>query len=361
MPTITPRPSFTHQITSPRLLILSDQMSLVNELQNYLTDAGVECLCESTNEPGSEPDLLVVDKVQASELELDSLPHCLPILLLTDELDDSTNDLLDVHPFLDLLEKPVDSRQFIQYVRRALLRREAYLDHIDGKVMKRTAEISRSRLEIIQVLACAAEYRDRQTGNHVLRVGRYAGIIAKGLGFSPMRVEMIEHAAILHDVGKLGVSDSILLKPDKLTEEERATMMRHCQYGMNMLRGRYENMTQAGSSSDRACESSILKLAAIISMTHHERWDGTGYPNRLAGDRIPIEGRITAVADVFDALSTRRPYKEPTPLSECFAILEKGRGKQFDPSVLDAFFASTEEITKFCNILGDPLPTSLPR
>ena len=154
------------------------------------------------------------------------------------------------------------------------------------------------------MLARAAEYRDKETGNHVLRVGRYVGIIARQLGFDSARAELIEQAAILHDVGKIGIPDAILLKPGKLDPAEFEAIRRHCEYGQRILKGLPSIGTQTlpiGGQRDTETQSPILQTAAIIAMSHHEKWDGSGYPHGLAGEAIPIEGRITAVADVFDA------------------------------------------------------------
>jgi putative two-component system response regulator len=231
-----------------------------------------------------------------------------------------------------------------------------YSSQLEQEVQQRTKELRQSREEVIRVLACAAEYRDQETGNHVLRVGRYAGIVARQLGFTTARVEMIEQAAILHDVGKIGIPDSILLKPGKLTDVEFATMRNHCEYGGRILEGTPSHACiaqQPIAETRMRCKSPILKVAASIAATHHEKWDGSGYPLGLSGEAIPIEGRITAVVDVFDALSSKRPYKEPFPIDRCFEILEEGRGRHFDPNVLDAFLAGADEIMHVALTLAD--------
>jgi putative two-component system response regulator len=208
-----------------------------------------------------------------------------------------------------------------------------------------------SHQNIIHCLARAAEFRDDDTGRHVLRVGRYAGIIARRLGWDAGDVETIEQAAQLHDVGKIGIPDAILGKPGKLTSQEFETIQKHCGFGKRVFESltepewtAYRRHTELGDRILAGCESSVLHMAARIALTHHERWDGAGYPIGLKGEDIPLEGRITAVADVFDALSTRRIYKPAFPLEKCFAILEDGRGSHFDPQVLDAFFAVREQI-----------------
>jgi len=173
-------------------------------------------------------------------------------------------------------------------------------------------------------------------------------------------VELIEHAAPLHDVGKIGIPDAILLKQGKLNAEEFEFMKRHCEFGYRIVeetsqeeRRRSSSGRRQGAKCPSISRSPTLKLAGIIALTHHEKWDGTGYPTGLAGEQIPIEGRITAVADVFDALSSKRPYKAAFPLEKCFAILEEGRGRHFDPRVLDAFFARKDDILTIYTIFAD--------
>src|SRR5262245_10871676 len=152
-------------------------------------------------------------------------------------------------------------------------------------------------------------------------------------------------AAQLHDVGKIGIPDSILLKPARLDPAEFAMMQQHCEYGRLII--------QPDGPPDRSATRSLLDLAAEIAFTHHERWDGNGYPSKIAGEDIPLEGRITTVADVFDALSSKRPYKPAFPLEQCLSILRDGKGKQFDADVIDAFFRRLGEITQVQQNLAD--------
>jgi len=223
-------------------------------------------------------------------------------------------------------------------------------------VAQRTADLAQSREEVIHVLARAAEYRDHETGNHVIRVGRFAGIIARQLGHTDSDVELIEHAAILHDAGKIGIADSILLKPNKLTPQEYALMKRHCEYGERILKAQPSDEGQPfllHSQPPPKTRSPVLRMAAVIARTHHERWDGEGYPDKLVGEQIPIVGRITAVADVFDALSSKRCYKDALPLDQCVEIMLKERGKHFDPWILDAFLSRMDEVAEIVTSLTD--------
>ncbi|MCE1245740.1 MAG: HD domain-containing protein [Firmicutes bacterium] len=190
-------------------------------------------------------------------------------------------------------------------------------------------ELQSSSLEMIERLSVAAEFRDEDTAMHIKRMSSYSAIIAKNMGFSEDQVEKILFTAPMHDIGKLGVPDSILLKPGKLTDDEFGEMKKHTIYGAKILDGSKHN---------------FIKMAEVIAISHHEKWNGMGYPNGLSGEEIPIEGRIVALADVFDALSSKRCYKPSFPLEKVLEIIKKDTGTHFDPGVTDAFFKGFEEI-----------------
>jgi response regulator RpfG family c-di-GMP phosphodiesterase len=223
---------------------------------------------------------------------------------------------------------------------------QACRDGLEDEVARRTRQVVETREEVVHCLARAAEFRDDDTGHHVRRVSRYVGVIARQMGLDQETADRFELAATLHDIGKIGVPDAILLKPGKLTEQEFAVMQGHTQWGAEVLE-RMEN--RAAADSAEHCELGariigepqydLLQTARRIAETHHEKFDGSGYPRGLAGDDIPLEGRITAVADVFDALSSQRPYKPAFPLPRCYDILDAGRGAHFDPAVVEAFTA----------------------
>ena len=206
---------------------------------------------------------------------------------------------------------------------------QAHMEQLEQAVEMRTQELrarnsdlEAARLETLRRLALAAEYRDDETHHHTERVGRMASLLAERLGLPEEMVELLRLAAPLHDVGKLAISDTILLKPGRLTTEEFARMQEHVWAGAKLL---------SGSSSP------VLELGEEIALTHHERWDGTGYPRRLRGEEIPICGRIVAIADVFDALTHHRPYKAAWPVANAVAEINRLSGRQFDPSVVRAF------------------------
>jgi putative two-component system response regulator len=222
---------------------------------------------------------------------------------------------------------------------------------LEAAVRQRTAELENSRRDLIHCLARAAEYRDDDTGQHVLRVGRYTRLIGESLGLPEEFIETLEQAALLHDIGKIGVPDSVLLKPGRLTEDEFALMQKHAGFGKRILTScslddekTLRRHAEVGAHILEVGSSQILDMARTIALTHHERWDGSGYPLGLKGEDIPLVGRITAVADVFDALSSRRTYKKAFPLDECFQIMQESRGSHFDPTVLDAFLSVRDKV-----------------
>ena len=200
-------------------------------------------------------------------------------------------------------------------------------------------ELRLSREETIQRLAIAAEYRDSSTAQHIQRMSQYCELLARRYGLSPDRCDLIRTASPMHDIGKIGTPDHVLLKPGKFTPEEFKVITQHTEIGYRIL---------AGSDSE------LLKVAALIAWTHHERFDGTGYPRGLKGDTIPLEGRITAIADNFDALTTQRVYKPAYDFDHAKDLMLKERGKHFDPDLLDIFFDSMDEITRIYDQFSDP-------
>jgi putative two-component system response regulator len=257
----------------------------------------------------------------------------------------------------DFLAKPVDPSDLILRVQNALTVKHhydylsRYAAELEQKVRERTQQIEKSREQIIHCLARAAEYRDNETGDHVLRVGKYCAIIANQLGFDEEYCRQIRLAAQLHDVGKIGIPDSVLLNPGKLSNAEFGIMQEHCDLGSKIMEplavseaNRIRRHADIGGFIMDGVDSPMLELATTIAKTHHEKWDGTGYPNQLKAEEIPIEGRICCVADVFDALCSERPYKPSFPMKKCLEIMLSERGTRFDPIVIDAFFNRISEI-----------------
>ena len=199
------------------------------------------------------------------------------------------------------------------------------------KLKTANQELSEAYLDTIHRLVIAAEYKDEDTASHIVRIGSYSAMIAKKLGMPDKKAINILYAAPMHDIGKIGIPDNILFKPGKLTDEEFEIMKKHTVIEAKIL-----------SNS----KSAIIKLGEEIALTHHERWDGKGYPNQLSGKHIPLAGRVVAIADVFDALMSKRPYKEASTLEVTLDIMQKERGKHFDPDILDIFMKNIDEILK---------------
>jgi putative two-component system response regulator len=230
--------------------------------------------------------------------------------------------------------KPFSRSELLIAVSNAFRRRQLELNHrareeeLEAVVARRTAELRRSREETIRRLAAAAEARDPQTGAHIERMSLSCQAIARRLGFDEERAELLRLASKLHDIGKIAVPDEILLKPGPLSRRERIAMERHTEAGHRILSGTDED---------------LLELAAAIAHTHHERIDGSGYPRGLKGDEIPLEGRIAAVADVYDALTSDRVYRSARSTEEAIEFVKAGSGTAFDPRVVDAFIAFLDE------------------
>ena len=192
-------------------------------------------------------------------------------------------------------------------------------------------ELEQAYLDTIHRLVIAAEYKDEDTGDHIARISRYSALMAEKLGMSPKQVKDILYAAPMHDVGKIGIPDGILMKSGKSTDEEFALIKTHTTIGAKIL----------GNS-----RAKLLQFAQQIALSHHEKWNGEGYPQGLAGEDIPLAARIVGLLDVFDALTSRRPYKDPYPIEVACAIIEKERGQHFDPHLVDVFLENVDEMSK---------------
>ncbi len=358
---------------SGKIMIVDDEVANVLVARKLLERAGYTSF-ETTTDSSlamnilyqTKPDVLLLDinmpevdgiQILSQIRSIDEFRH-LPVLILTANTESDVKLKCLELGATDFLVKPVDPMELAPRVRNALLSK-SYQDQLQNhaavleqKIQQRTRELEMSRREVIYCLARAAELRDNDTGNHVIRVGRYAGIIAANMGLPSWFVSDMELAAQLHDVGKIAVPDAILLKPGKLEPEEFEIIQSHVKYGRQIIKPYAGNEASAMRSHVKVGSqmlrdgSSLMRLAASIAQTHHERWDGTGYPIGLAGEDIPLEGRITAVADVYDALSSERPYKKALPREKCFKILEDGRGSHFDENVLDAFFKGASDIVR---------------
>lgn len=251
-----------------------------------------------------------------------------PVLVLTADATAETKHQALALGARDFLTKPFDHEEVrlrvsnLLEMRQLQLRVDAHTGELEKQVRHRTAQLNNARLEVIQRLALAAEYRDDDTHQHAQRIGHTTALLAAGMGLTSEMIERICRAAPLHDIGKIAIPDAILLKPGKLTVQEREVIESHTLIGARIL---------AGS------QSRLLRVAAEIAVSHHERWDGDGYPHGLAGTAIPLVGRLVAVADVFDALAHRRPYKHPWPVAAAAAEISNQSGRQFDPTIVELF------------------------
>jgi putative two-component system response regulator len=355
-----------------RIMIVDDEPINVKIVRKYLRGAGYQNFVTTTDSTTCEqlittekPDIVLLDYMmpQVNGLQvlqwIRSQPKFkhIPVLILTASTDSETKFSALGLGATDFLPKPIDPNELFPRVKNSLIVK-AHHDHLadyseklEREVEQRTAELEMSRLRVFQCLARAGEFRDDTTGMHVLRVGRCAGILASEFGYARRQVAMIEFAAQLHDIGKIGVRDAILLKPAKLTPEEITEMRKHCVFGKGIIDPTSDNeaglarrYTDLVSRPLVKTETPLLSMAASIALTHHEKYDGSGYPNGLRGEEIPLEGRITAIVDVFDALQSPRPYKTAMTTDKVLEIIASDRGKHFDPKVHDALLKRLEDI-----------------
>lgn len=304
----------------PVILLVDDEPTNLRVLRTVLNDLyrllfaknGQEALQLAAEH---QPDLVLLDVMMpgmtgfevCTALKANNQTQHIPVIFVTalrDEIDETQG--FDVGA-VDYITKPISPA-----VVRA--RVKTHLSLVQAHELKKT------RLQVIQRLGRAAEYRDNETGLHILRMSHFSQVIALAYGLSPKRAEDLLHAAPMHDIGKIGIRDDILLKPGKLTDEEFKEMQRHPLIGAEIL----------GDA-----DSQLLKLAQQVALYHHEKWDGTGYPHGLRGEAIPLEARIVALCDVFDALTSTRPYKSAWSIEDTMAHLQAQKGRHFDPQLVD--------------------------
>ena len=354
-----------------RIVIVDDQPANVRLLERMLAGAGymnVSCttdplraleLVEEFN-----PDLLLLD-LHMPQLDgfgvLEEMGRrfpqsqtFLPVLVLTADVTAESRQRALLLGAKDFIAKPFDRTEVILRVKNLLETRSLHLEiraHselLEHQVEERTKELRTavnglefaerelklSRAETIERLSIAAEFRDDDTAKHIHRMSRYCGLLAGAFGYDDDDREQLQIASAMHDVGKIGIPDRILLKPGPLTPEERQMMQTHAEIGYQILSGSH---------------SELLRRASLIAWTHHERFDGDGYPRGMTGEEIPIDGRIAAIADVFDALTTDRVYRKAFDPAEAVRIMREGRATQFDARLLDCFFELEDEALRIKN------------
>ncbi len=313
----------------PRLLLVDDEPTNLQVLRHMLQD-DYRLLFATDGERAlqlarqQQPDLLLLDVMMPQldghavcrALKEDPATAGIPVIFVT-ALTESRDEARGFEVgAVDYITKPVSAP-----VVRARVR-----THLS---LVRTEELRATRLQIVQRLGRAAEYKDNETGMHVIRMSHFAQVLALALGYPPAWAEDVLNAAPMHDVGKIGIPDAVLRKPGPLDADEWTVMRRHSQIGAEII-GEH-----AGG---------VLRLAHSIALTHHEKWDGSGYPQGLAGTAIPVVSRIVALADVFDALTARRPYKEPWSIDDTVAYLRAHAGRHFDPGMVEVFIAQMPQL-----------------
>jgi putative two-component system response regulator len=349
----------------PSILVVDDQAQNIALLEAFLAPQGYEVLMAGSGEEALEKlsvnpiDLVLLDVIMPGmdgftltrRIRQDSANLLLPIVLVT-ALRDTEDRIKGIEAGCDdFISKPIDKMELLARV-RSLLKVKAYNDllgnyrtELELEVARRTEDLKRAlerikdaSLETIYRLSVASEYRDEDTGAHIMRVSRYSAAIARQMGLDASTVESILYAVPMHDVAKIGIPDQILMKPAKLDPAEWEIMKQHTVIGAKILEG---------------SKAEYISIAETIALCHHEKWDGSGYPKGLKGKDIPVTARIAAIADVFDALVSKRPYKEAFVVERALAIIDEGNGRHFDPDVVAAFYAVKDEILAIKESYGD--------
>jgi response regulator RpfG family c-di-GMP phosphodiesterase len=252
----------------------------------------------------------------------------LPVIILTGNQSKKVREKALIYGANDFITKPFDQLEVVLRTKSILKISQAFKNQqqinklLEEKVQHRTSELMDATKALLHRLAIAGEMKDNETGQHVIRVGKYAQLFSGKIGLPDNICHMIGKTVPLHDIGKIGIPDSILLKPGKLDDSQREVMKTHTVLGAKIL-GNHPSL--------------LIQMAKTISLSHHEKWDGTGYPQGLKGESIPIEGRITALSDVFDALCSKRPYKKAWPMDKVINYIREEAGNSFDPNLVDIF------------------------
>ncbi len=283
-----------------------------------------------------KPDLILLDIMMpgmsgyevCEHLKRDPTTKNIPVIFVTAK-SQSTDEVKGFElGAVDYVTKPIQPVVVMQRIRTHLALYDQSIE-LEKQVRQRTNELQQSRLQIVQSLGKAAEYKDNETGMHVVRMSHYSQLLALKAGLDEYSAELLLHAAPMHDVGKIGIPDHILQKPGKLDADEWAVMKTHPEIGAEIL----------GDN-----ESELMDMARVVALNHHEKWDGTGYPLAKVGKEIPFIARIVTIADVFDALTSERPYKKAWPSDEAFALLQDEAGKHFDPDLVELFLTMRDEV-----------------
>ena len=347
------------------ILLIDDELLLIQNLQDFLSDYDFNVTLAGNGQEGldqlklSVPDIVIVDLnmpvMDGYEFTLKANQYYpqLPIIVISGVgmIEDAM--LAIRNGAWDFISKPLSDMQLVIHTIdkcmekvRLLNENEKHRNHLETLVRERTQELLITQKKIIACLGAASEYKDTDTGFHVNRVASITYVLASALGLDESFCRVIEEASSMHDVGKIGIEDKVLLKKGKLDAAEWAHMKQHVKIGCSILCA--GNCDPKSDCFDLLLKndagSSTMIVAQRIALFHHERWDGSGYISGLAKTKIPIEARIVALADFYDAVSSKRPYKEPFSQEECERLINEGRGSQFDPLVVDTFFANIDTI-----------------
>lgn len=347
------------KFTDAKILIVDDEPGNIHVLERMLSAVGYHNITSTTDSRSTpdlyqsmHPDLILLDIKMPGFSGFDVMnalrtlekESYLPILVLTAQLDNETRLKAIKAGAKDFVNKPFIMEEMLARINNLL---EVRMLHnsvrsekksLETQVVESSQELHQYQVEIIHRLARAAEYRDNETGMHVIRISKLCERLARGLGLNDHECHLIRHASPMHDIGKIGIPDHILLKPGKLTAEEWTIMKTHSDIGALILSG---------------SESEFLQMAEIIAGSHHERWDGSGYPKGLKGEEIPQVSRIVTVCDVFDALTSDRPYKKAWSVEDAVAEMENQSGKLFDPHVLRVFITKLPEMVGITQQFSD--------
>ena len=347
------------ELLTARILVVDDQPVNVKLLEKILGTAGYSNVVSTTDSreaaslfQQSPTDLVLLDLNMPHKdgfevlAEIRALEKDYPPVIVLTALKDVDSRVQALESGArDFISKPFDRVELLSRMHNML---EVRLLHkavqnqnviLEKKVRERTQELEETRMEIIRRLGRAAEYRDNETGLHIIRMSKFSQVLGLAAGLSEQDAEMLLNASPMHDIGKIGIPDAILLKPGKLDADEWETMKTHATMGAKILSGHH---------------STLMEMAREIALNHHEKWDGSGYPKGLSGEAIPLSGRIIALADVFDALTSERPYKKAWPVDEAVDYIKENSGKHFDPTLADLFIANMDKIIAIKDKYAEP-------
>jgi putative two-component system response regulator len=336
-----------------KILVVDDEPANLNLMRQILKNDYDLAFAKSgadafTNMAKQVPDLVLLDVMMpgmdgyevCKGIKADPRLNEVPVIFCTamsDEADEVQGFKLGA---ADYLTKPVRPAVVLARVRTHLALAD---QHRATREQVRIAhkDLIDSRLRALQMLGKAAEFKDNDTGLHVIRMSHYSRLLAEACGWNEESCETLMNAAPMHDIGKIATPDNILKKPGRLTDDEMAIMKKHAEAGAQII-------------DEAKSDTPLFKMAREIALHHHEKWDGTGYPHGLAGNAIPLAARVVAIADVFDALTSQRPYKSPWPLDKTFAYLRECAGTHFDPELIDIFISKEKEIIEIQQRWGEP-------